>query len=212
MSSYPRPCKYCGQKIIMAKGLYSWQPMEPDGSGRHVHNSEVVAATQVRSTPSSSAEPTWDFDTIQTRVTYLTRCWECQEPVFFHRAESGGCVLFDNLEDRPWAVHDCWRELMEKRKEGHKKALDHFRTELSDSGFDGQSHHISRPRQRFRSGQEISVAVRGYVAENHALDDDAINLFLRSARGVSSSALTYLDIADSGNKIFRFHFPADSAL
>lgn len=210
MPSYYRDCKDCGQKIIMAEGPYSWQAMEPDGSGRHVHNSGVVAATQVRSVPSLPAEPTWDFDTLQTRVTYLTRCWidECGDPVFFHRAENGGCVLFDNLEDRPWAVHHCWRELMEERK----KALAHFRAELSDSGFDGQSHLISRPRQRFRSGQDVSVVVGGYVADNYALDDDVLNLFLRSARGVSSSALTYLDIADSGNKVFRFLFPADSAL
>jgi len=93
----------------------------------------------------------------------------------------------------------------------HKKALAHFRIELLDSGFDGQFYHISRSRQRFRSGQDASVVVRGYVADNYALYDDAAYLFLRSARRVLAGALTCLDIADSENKVFRFHFPADSA-
>jgi hypothetical protein len=199
---YYRDCKYCGQKIIMAQGTYSWQPMEPDGSGRHDCGSGAVAGTQALAS-TVPAGPTWDFDTVLTRVTHFTRCWVCGDPVFFHRAENGGCVLFDNLEDRPWEVHHCWLEHMQERK----NALAHFRIELWTSGFDGRFHRISRSRQRFRAGQDVTVEVNGYVADNHALYDNAVDLFLRSARGVLAGPLSYVDIANSENKVFRFYFP-----
>ena len=40
MSPYPQNCNVRGQKIVVAQnGRGDWQPLEPDGSGRHKHRS-----------------------------------------------------------------------------------------------------------------------------------------------------------------------------
>jgi len=42
-------------------------------------------------------------------ITFYSECWWCGEPVYFHRNENGGCVLFDSLGP-PWPIHACWEQ------------------------------------------------------------------------------------------------------
>ena len=187
MSSYWRDCNVCGQKIVMVEnGGGYWQPLEPDGSGRHKHwsgtdyvhspvgHTASTAGVDVLST--ARALRPWRLESLGHPLTRPTKCWWCGEPVFFHTNGNGDCVLLDGLR-RPWPVHGCWEQhCLEQR---HKIQL--FEDVLFQSGYDGQFIETGGPRVTPPlDGSTRLVTVHGFIADNHALykEPDTFDLSL----------------------------------
>ncbi len=96
-------------------------------------------------------------------ITFRTMCWWDGAMVWFHRAENGGCVLFDEL-GYPWPVHACWLEHRAERDAAVKAILDRheqrlargeytFREAIPVSRWNGSVHrlcgHLHKTRKTF---------------------------------------------------------------
>jgi hypothetical protein len=207
MSSFWRDCIVCGQKILMTQNHHGvWQPLEPDGGGRHEHWSGADAGMTSGSSSSVASTRSWSITRHDHSVTYRTKCWWCQEQVFFHTNGFGDCVLFDRL-GWPWEVHACWAEYAAaQRSSGIARADD----ELDAIGFNGRFYTPRQvPVDPGRPGQRISVI--GYVADNHALYEEPNVVRLAAADEHGAGTLTRVDVADNSDRLFSFLLPQDAA-
>lgn len=170
MTSYWRDCIHCGQRIIMAENNYGvWQPLEPDGSGRHVCFSGVEAPAN---DSSSYSERDWDINNLDSPLTYPTTCWWCGTDVFFHTNGNGDAVLFDSL-GWPWQIHSCW----EDNREDRSSAISNIESSLEDDSYDG-IYYESKGSEVASSFRKKLFQVNGFIADNYALyeNPDALNL------------------------------------
>ncbi len=87
-----------------------WQPWELDGSGRHQCKSGFAPSTDL---PRLATNP----------ETFLTRCFQCRQQVYYHTNGYGDRVYFDQL-GYPWQVHSCWQDYC--RRANHDDRLDQF--------------------------------------------------------------------------------------
>lgn len=192
----------------MAQNDYGvWQPLEPDGSGRHEHWSGADGS--VGSDSGSPSKPTrsWSVSSLDHPLTYPTSCWWCEKPVFFHTNGFGDCVLFDRL-GWPWAIHSCWAECAAAKRSSAVAEAD---VELEALGFDGRSYEPTQTTvARGRPGH--SVTVFGFVADNDALYVQPRETRISTSRERSTAALTTVHVADSARQAFAFVTPLAAAL
>ncbi len=125
--AYTRNCRDCNRPIMMADTVNGWQPFELDGSGRHYCGTPAPVEV-VYTAP---------FNDFSEKVTRPTRCWWCDEPVYFHSNGNGDAVLLDALTGAPWPVHPCWEQHKSDKPRVYKQITEDKR--------------IHKPRPEWRS-------------------------------------------------------------
>ena len=114
--------------------------------------------------------------------------------------------MFDAL-GKPWPVHSCWKEHCEERN----YTLFSVKTDLIVAGYNGRFYKPTGKKCTHPVNSELSIAVDGYVADNHVWYQPGKITFLRSSRGASSAPLVKIEIADSNESLFPFLVPESTA-
>lgn len=114
-------------------------------------------------------------------LAYSTRCWWCNDPVYFYRGDDGGCALFDSL-GYPWPLHRCWREYREQ-------SLTRVANELSSLRFDGRRYYQERLKLSKSIGED-SISITGFVDRHGSTSQ----LSFSSGRGSITSQFRELRI------------------
>lgn len=195
--AYLRPCKFCGDSIIMIKlDNDNWQPFELDGSGRHEHGT-------------NTSNTIYSVRNIPTPLTYPIKCWECRQNVFFHTNGNGDVVLFDNL-GAPWEVHACWEDL---RKEPHHfdklPKRSHYVNRLQFPWAEYNKGYFNLLERKLVNSPSSQNSVVGYVAHNpynekrYGLIDPSYDASMKWSR---------LDVCDQNQNIFPFIIPNSLAI
>ena len=200
MASYWRDCRYCGQRIIMAEDDRGyWQPLEPEGSGRH----ECGSGIAVQFTPSDSTTPSWSINTLGHPLTYHTTCWWCGGGVFFHTNGNGDSVLFDEL-GWPWMVHACW----EQYRTEQRSSIIELERLLGTAGYDGIFYNPVGERINLPAHKgPLTVLADGYVADNHALHREPEKLHISLGDKSESPAWVRFEVGVRDGRLFPFLVP-----
>ncbi len=153
-------------------------PDQPNPHRTHSYRVNRKVDYQVTTT-SSHVAPKDSYDWVQHgSITFYTECWWCGEPVYFHRNEDGGCVLFDRLGP-PWPIHSCWEEHKNQQKTATKTIVEKRVAELraiSISSYKFINEKISKQ-------ENIEGFILGFDEDKRILPDpnqlSKPNLFLR---------------------------------
>lgn len=84
--------------------------MDPYGNGKHACCGDTARSASIAMEKPAVPEKrsrTWSLDSLGRPLTYLTKCWYCRSPVYFHTNGHGDGVLFTAL-GWPWEIHECW--------------------------------------------------------------------------------------------------------
>src|SRR5881296_3639331 len=195
MSDDVRTCVNCGGDII-----FRWMGFGPVPI--HLSGSCSSGSSGVHTMISSAPRREWTIASRTRPLTYRTRCWWCDEPVFFHTNGYGDCVLFDDL-GWPWPIHSCWAEHVAAERVA---AIVKVEVDLDAIGFDGRFY---RPREQTvqpgRPGKQVSVD--GYVADNHGLYEQPQLIRLSVSEHSSTAPFVRVDVVDSEGHMLPFLFP-----
>lgn len=196
----------------MIEGTYSWQPMEPDGTGRHICGSGIYVApvpSSSATTSSGHSSSSWSISTLEQPLTYPTICWWCGAPVFFHTNGFGDCVLFDRL-GWPWEVHGCW----EKYRTEQHDSLRKLEETLTKEGYNGafyepSGEEVAAPKRI--SSKTSFISVVGYVADNHALYNEPTEYSLSLGGRAESPVWVKFEVGNTEGKLYPFLLPRSIA-
>lgn len=83
-------------------------PDRPNPHRVHTYKVRNTARSSSHSRPLVHQKAPYDWVRSDS-ITFYTECWWCGDPVYFHRNENGGCVLFERLGS-PWPIHECWEQ------------------------------------------------------------------------------------------------------
>lgn len=148
----------------------------------------------------------WDLERDTEALTHPTACWWCGEPVYFHRSETGGCVLFDELGP-PWPVHPCWELRAEYRRAGIQRVTE----ELARLNYDGRFYRVEVERIAKPDRTGASFTVRGFVSNNRLLYVTAQRQYLPSASTALAGAVVTVEVVTSDRTMYPFRVPESVA-
>lgn len=99
-------------------------------------------------------------------ITFKTECWWCGMPVFFHRNDNGGCVLFDRLGP-PWPVHPCWQQNKHEQSTATKVFIERRIAQLQS--FDARKFNLLE--YGLANERQIEGYILGYDSKRRILPD-----------------------------------------
>jgi hypothetical protein len=89
------------------------------------------------------------------------KCNCCHEPVFVHRSQTQGCVVYDSLA-APWPVHRCWKLFSEL-------VLQNVAEELIQRDFTGEDYHRDVRKLKKLPKQKCEI-ITGFVFSHRNYD------------------------------------------
>lgn len=96
--------------------------------------------------------------------TFQINCWWCGEPVFFHRNDNGGCVLFNSL-GKLWPVHSCWEEHKNQQKSAILEIMNFRKQQLGTT----TSKNCSFANNELESKVRIEGFIIGFESQQKIL-------------------------------------------
>lgn len=149
----------------------------------------------------------WDLERDTEVLTRPTSCWWCGAAVYFHRSETGGCVLFDDLGP-PWPVHSCWDLRADQRGTG----LEIMALQFDRLSYDGCFYRTEVRRHAKPERTAASIAVQGYVSNNRLLYVPAQRHYLPASSGAQAGAIAVVEVMSSDQTMYPFRLPESVAL
>ncbi len=144
----------------------------------------------------------WDLERDTGTLSHRTACWWCGAPVFFHRSETGGCVLFDELRP-PWPVHSCWQIHSSDRATG----LSRVEKELAELSYTGKYYKATALWRVVPDRKGNLVGVNGFVSDNHFCYLPSRRQYLPASRTGRAGAVIRIEVLSSNQTVFPFHVP-----